>query len=144
MKKIYLASPFFTGLELLTYQDVIQDLRAQGYEVYVPQEHTIEGAWEMPNCAWGRAVFTEDVKAIHDCDVVMILNWGMYSDSGTAWEAGYAYANQIPTIQVLCGEPNTSYSLMMINGASKVIPLANVDHWEEESANIDLGRVIQK
>lgn len=143
-KKIYLASPFFNPLELLTYKDVIESLRSAGYEVYVPQEHSIEGAWEMPNHAWSREVFVEDVRAIHECDVMLILNWGMYSDSGTAWEAGYAYGNKIPTVQVLCGEPNTTYSLMMINGADKVIHLADVENWEEKSAEADLSKIIQK
>ena len=144
MKKIYLASPFFNAMELLTYKDVIEELRGKGYEVYVPQEHEIENAWEMPNNAWGRAVCVEDVRAIHECEVMLILNWGMYSDSGTAWEAGYAYGNKIPTVQVLCGEPNTTYSLMMINGCDKVVQLADVANWEEESANVDLAKIIQK
>ena len=144
MKKIYLASPFFNNMELLTYKNVIEDLRGKGYEVYVPQEHEIEDAWTMPNHAWGRGVCVEDLRAIHECEVMLILNWGMYSDSGTAWEAGYAYGNKIPTVQVLCGEPNTTYSLMMINGCDKVVQLADVANWEEESASVDLAKIIQK
>lgn len=41
--KIYLASPFFSHEEVEIYRQVIEDLRRAGYEVYVPQEHTIEG-----------------------------------------------------------------------------------------------------
>ena len=121
------------------------DLRVISYLCEVRHdEYAIEGAWEMPNHAWSREVFVEDVRAIHECDVILILNWGMYSDSGTAWEAGYAYGNKIPTVQVLCGEPNTTYSLMMINGADKVIHLADVENWEEKSAEADLSKIIQK
>ena len=46
MKKIYLASPFFDSHELNIYKMVIAELRGKGYEVYVPQEHEIENAWE--------------------------------------------------------------------------------------------------
>ena len=113
MKKIYLASPFFDATECHYYHRAIEALRSAGYEVYVPQEHSIEGGWEMPNEEWARRVFAEDVDAIRTSDVVMILNFGMYSDSGTAWEAGYAYALKIPTVQVLCGGANATYSLMM-------------------------------
>ena len=144
MKKIYLASPFFNNNELVRYRWVITQLRGVGYEVYVPQEHSIEGAWDMSNAHWARAVYREDIMAIAECECVMILNFGMYSDSGTAWEAGYANALRKYTVQVLCGGDNATYSLMMINGCDKVIDLDNVDHFEEVSANANLSKVIQK
>ena len=114
------------------------------HEVYVPQEHSIEGAWDMSNAHWARAVYCEDIKAIDECECVMILNFGMYSDSGTAWEAGYANALRKYTVQVLCGGDNATYSLMMINGCDKVVDLDNVDHFEEVSARTNLSKVIQK
>lgn len=142
--KIYLASPFFNNVELEIYRQVIQQLRGAGYEVYVPQEHSIKGAWDMSNTHWARAVYCEDIMAIAECECVMILNFGMYSDSGTAWEAGYAMALQKYTVQVLCGGDNATYSLMMINGCDKVVDLNNVDRFEEVSANANLSKVIQK
>lgn len=144
MKKIYLASPFFDATECHYYHRAIEALRSAGYEVYVPQEHTIEGGWEMPNEEWARRVYCEDVNALRTCDVVMVMNFGMYSDSGTAWEAGFAYGLQIPTVQVLCGGYNTAYSLMMMNGCDKVVEFRNLANWEEESAEVDLSIVIQK
>lgn len=144
MKKIYLASPFFDATECHYYHRAIEALRSAGYEVYAPQEHSIEGGWEMPNEEWARQVFAEDVDAIRTSDVVMILNFGMYSDSGTAWEAGYAYAMEIPTVQVLCGGANATYSLMMMNGCDYVVEFHNVANWEEQSAKISLDGTIQK
>lgn len=144
MKKIYLASPFFNSGELYYYSQVIKALRNKGYEVYVPQEHEIENAWDYPNCVWGQKVFEEDVKALKSCDVVMVLNFGMYSDSGTAWEAGFAFGIGKECIQVLCGCGNAVYSLMMANGCQKVIDFENVEYWEEESAFINLETIIQK
>ena len=126
-KKIYLASPFFNENELSVYFRVINALRDKGYKVYVPQEHEIE-----------------DVKALEDCDVVMVLNFGMYSDSGTAWEAGFALGIGKNCVQVLCGDDNTTYSLMMVNGTNKVIHVENVANWEEESAWQPLNKIIQK
>lgn len=144
-KKIYLASPFFNASELIVYKDVIHRLRTAGYSVYVPQEHIIEDAWSFSNKDWASQVYTEDISAIRDCDVVMILNFGMYSDSGTAWEAGFAYATNKTCIQVLCGaNENTTYSLMMINGCHKVITLDNIENWEEISAQTNLSKIIQK
>ena len=144
MKKIYLASPFFDATECHYYHRAIEALRSAGYEVYVPQEHSIEGGWEMPNEEWARRVFAEDVDAIRTSDVVMILNFGMYSDSGTAWEAGYAYGMKIPTIQVLCGGENATYSLMMMNGCDKVITFRQIAYWEENCACAHFNKIIQK
>lgn len=144
MKKIYLASPFFNASELAVYKETITRLRSAGYKVHVPQEHEVENAWDYSNADWAKRVFEMDVEAIHASDVVMVLNFGMYSDSGTAWEAGYAAAFGKPVIQVLCGFENATYSLMMINGANKIIFAENVQYWEEESANLSLDHVIQK
>lgn len=144
MKKIYLASPFFNDDELTIYRSVIGQLRSAGYAVYVPQEHDIPDAWDLSNEYWARAVYLADLDAIADCECVMILNFGMYSDSGTAWEAGYAMALGKYTVQVLCGGENATYSLMMINGCEKVIPLRNVARWEEMCAVADYSRIIQK
>lgn len=122
--KIYLASPFFNEEERGVYQAVITTLRKKGYDLFVPAEHEITNAWELNNQAWGEAVFGVDVLAINKCDVVIALNWGMYSDSGTAWELGYAFALGKKTINVYVLNNNT-YSLMMTNGANYNISLTD-------------------
>lgn len=142
--KLYLASPFFNEEELRLYRRAVEKLRLSGYDVFVPREHSIEGAWEMSNEDWADAVCNMDVNAICDCDVVIVLNFGLYSDSGTAWEAGYAYALKIPTVQILCGGANATYSLMMMNGCDYVVEFHNVANWEEQSAKISLDGTIQK
>lgn len=142
--KIYLASPFFNEAEIEVYRRAITLLRAEGYEVYVPQEHTIENAWSLSNEDWAGQVFVADLYAIDGCDVVMVLNFGMYSDSGTAWEAGYAYGKGKTVVQVLCGGENATYSLMMMNGCDKVISLCDVIHFEEWSSWVNFDKVIQK
>ena len=98
----------------------------------------------MSNAEWARKVFVNDVDAIHSCDVVMVLNFGMYSDSGTAWEAGYAYALKLPTVQVLCGGENATYSLMMMNGCDHIVEFEDLTYWEEKSAKLDTDGIIQK
>ena len=143
--KIYLASPFFNTEEVAIYRSVINDLRKVGHEVYVPQEHTIENAWHLSNKEWAQEVYIADTYAIADCDCVMVLNFGMYSDSGTAWEAGFAYAFNKKVVQVLCGGgDNATYSLMMLGGCHKVIHLRDVAQFTEENAWADMNKVIQK
>ena len=90
--KIYLASPLFTEFERENVKAVANYLRSKGHSVYVPMEHSIENAWDYPNHEWAQMVFDEDVKAIRECDEVHCIYYGLYSDSGTAWECGFAYA----------------------------------------------------
>lgn len=142
MKKIYLAAPFFTEAEIEVYRRVIRALRTEGYEVYVPQEHTIENAWSLSNEDWAAKVYCEDCSAIEKCDTVMVLNFGMYSDSGTAWEAGYGCAKGKQVVQVLCGGENATYSLMMMNGCYNIVELPQVASFEKVTANTE--KMIQK
>ena len=122
--KVYLASPFFNEAELKIYDEVIDLLRSEGeLSVFVPREHTIPDAWALPNHIWGENVFAVDYLAITQCDVVVVLNFGMYSDSGTAWECGCAYALGKKVVNVLCGEANEEYSIMMVNGTTATVTL---------------------
>lgn len=50
--KIYLASPLFTEFERNNVSALAYHLRKDGYEVYVPMEHTIENAWDLENHVW--------------------------------------------------------------------------------------------
>lgn len=89
--KVYLASPFFNKYERTNMELVLKVLRASGYEVFAPYEMTIDNAWEMPNHEWGINVFTKDIEHLKECDIVVALNYGLYSDTGTAFEIGYAW-----------------------------------------------------
>ena len=113
--KIYLASPLFTEYEKEKVAAVAEWLRSNGHDVYVPMEHSIENAWDYSNFDWARMVFEEDVKAIRACDEVWCIYYGLYSDSGTAWECGFAYA--LGKRVHLVDQSNNEVSLMMINGA---------------------------
>lgn len=119
--KIYLASPFFHEEEITIYEEAIRILRCQGLDVFVPREHTIPNAYELPNNIWGENVFAVDYLAITQCDVVVVLNFGMYSDSGTAWECGAAFALGKKVVNILCGCDDTEYSIMMVNGTNTTI-----------------------
>lgn len=120
MAKIYLASPWFNDRERVMYHDILNKMRQEGHEVYAPIEHEVPNAWEISNTEWGRAVFNVDVEAIRNCDEVWVLNFGMYSDSGTAWECGFAYGIGKTVRQLVYGFGECKdYSLMMLNGCDE-------------------------
>ena len=142
--KIYLASPFFNETELANISRAVEILKAKGLEVFVPMEHDVENKETLSNAQWAEEIFKIDKNGIDSSDAVVLLYGGIYSDSGTAWEAGYAMAAGKRTVQILCGEPNTTYSMMMISSADKVVEYHNVENWEEISAELSLDKVIQK
>lgn len=124
--KVYLASPWFKNNERVMYTQILQKMRAEGHEVYAPVEHEIPNAWDLSNAEWGRQVFFADIKAIDECEEVWVLNFGMYSDTGTAWECGYAYAKGKTVRQLVYDfTADKVFSLMMINGCEEYDSMCN-------------------
>lgn len=124
--KVYLASPWFKEREMTVYQQIIKKMRSQGIDVYAPIEHEIENAWELSNADWGHKVFMEDIDAIDSTDEVWVVNHGMYSDTGTAWECGYAYAKgKVIRQLVYTSAKENVFSLMMINGCDEYDSVEN-------------------
>lgn len=136
--KIYLASPWFKNNERVMYSQILNKMREQGHEVYAPIEHEIPNAWDLSNAEWGRHVFFADIQAIQDCDEVWVLNFGMYSDSGTAWECGYAYGIGKTVRQLVYGfGEDKTYSLMMINGCEEYDLMGNYLFNRDDEINIE-------
>lgn len=116
---VYLASPFFNGKELKVYKKVIDYLRnTLKYDLFVPQEHEVPNAWDMSNEDWAKVVFQMDLEALEACDTVVVLNWGLYSDTGTAWECGYAYAKGKKIYNIMLNNETNDFSLMLYGGCS--------------------------
>lgn len=122
---IYLAAPWFKPHEAETYKKVLNKLRESGEEVWAPIECIIDKENQLPNEEWARQIFAEDVKALDQCDRVVVINFGMYSDTGTAWETGYAYAKGKPILMLVDDEYEATYSLMMCNGCTTLNNIAN-------------------
>ena len=91
MMKIYLASPFFNEEENAWVENAEKILRNRGFDVYSPREHEVRDTDAVGTPKWARDTFRHDVHAIDESDCVVMLYHGNYSDSGTAWECGYAY-----------------------------------------------------
>lgn len=121
MKKFYLASPFFTERQRDTVCKVANILRAAGHEVFVPMEHKIEDAWSYSPKEWAEKVFSMDVDAIRACDEMIALYYGLYSDTGTAFEIGYAYAAQMPVHVIPMTKPGETLdvSVMIASAAAE-------------------------
>lgn len=91
--RIYLAGPLFTEEDKKINNFYASGYRAEGHEVYLPQEYKIPGAYEIDNLTWAKKVREHDIKMLEACHVVVaIVRGGKASDDGTAFEIGYAAA----------------------------------------------------
>lgn len=130
--KIYLAGGFFNPIQRGHIERAAKILRERGFDVFVPMEHEIEGGAEMSNVDWGIAVFYMDVEAINRCDAVVSVYEGMTSDSGTAWEIGYAFALKKP---IVCVHIDKRPASLMVTSSARV-NLIGVDALKEYDFNL--------
>lgn len=117
---IYLASPFFCDKTKDNVISISNQLRMCNFNVFVPMEHKIEDGENMDNNLWGKQVFQMDINAIQNSDALVVLYYGMDSDSGTSWEQGYAYAINIPTLLINCNENKYDKTINIMNACSSV------------------------
>jgi nucleoside 2-deoxyribosyltransferase len=95
MSRVYWAAAVFTAFERSLNARIGTALRAEGFDVFLPQEVAappLDGGWDL------RVVFEECRRELTRCDLVAALLDGAELDSGVAWELGYAAANGTPSI----------------------------------------------
>ena len=93
--KIYFAAPLFSEAEREFNVKVTKELRKEGFDVFLPQEHS--EITEVPDTDEKRrklltGFFTNDIEAIDGCDIFLIVLDGRVPDEGACFELGYAYA----------------------------------------------------
>ena len=118
---IYIAGPFFTDKERAFLKTVIESVKKffPNEELFIPMEHFIPNGENLSNNEWAEAVFKMDVEALNKCNHVVAAYLGLRSDTGTAWEIGYAYAKGIPITLVLSPEAlNGEVSIMPIQSSN--------------------------
>lgn len=124
--RIYLASPIFTETELKNIRNTEALLRGKGHQVFSPSENDFS-EYPVGTNAWSTYVFNIDRKYIDWADCVVMLYYGAFSDSGTAWEAGYAYGTNKPVVVVHCGEDS---NLMVHEGCHTNITLEELQTYD--------------
>lgn len=93
--KIYIAGPLFSLAER-TFNHNLKQLLKPFFDVYLPQEdggllvYMIKAG--MPAELAKEKVFDGDVRAVNDCNLLLIILDGRTVDEGAAFELGFAYA----------------------------------------------------
>lgn len=114
-KRIYLAGPFFSETQIKKaerLEKVLEEHDQVGH-VFSPRKHQ-HAEYELFSEPWRHAAYGSDVEAIDSCDVMVALADfdRADTDSGTAWEIGYAKAKGIPVV-VIKEEADITLNLMI-------------------------------
>ena len=121
--KVYVAGPFFREGERERLEKLREFFNSDEffdkYEFFVPMDHKIPGGETMPNGEWAWNVFEMDVKELAASDLVVGIYDTHYSDTGTAWELGFAFANHIPVL-LLCTNLEADNSIMPLIAADHI------------------------
>lgn len=124
MLKIYLAGALFSVAEREYNEKISAILEELGYEVFLPQNSS--------NTDDDAILFSELVNKINESDIVLAVCDGTQTDDGTAWELGYAFAKDIPTVLLRtdfrqrCDSDH--YNLMLKFSASDIINVSDLDN----------------
>ena len=126
---IYIAGPFFTDKERTFLKIVIESIKeiCPNEELFIPMEHFISDGENLSNNEWAEAVFKMKVEALNKCNRVVAAYLGLRSDTGTAWEIGYAYAKNIPVSLILSPEA--------LNGEVSIMPIQSSNYFRKTKVN---------
>ena len=126
---IYIAGPFFTDKERTFLKVLIKSVKKMfpNEELFIPMEHFIPNGENLSNNEWAEAVFKMKVEALNKCNRVVAAYLGLRSDTGTAWEIGYAYAKNIPVSLILSPEA--------LNGEVSIMPIQSSNYFRKTKVN---------
>lgn len=127
--KLYLAAPFFNERELACVQQAEEILFSRGFEVFSPRLHEVCTPAD-DQAAWSRETYFNDRRNLDRADIVVMLYYGGYSDSGTAWEAGYACGKGKPVVAVHVGAAADGSNLMIHESAATNITLEELRSYD--------------
>lgn len=86
--KIYFAGPLFTPYEREFIDRCAGQLRAAGFDVFVPHEHELA----LDGTVTAERIFAKDWAALSEAHAVLAILDGPMIDDGTACEVGIFYA----------------------------------------------------
>ena len=86
--KIYFAGPLFTPYERGFIDECAVQLRAAGFDVFVPHEHELA----LDGTVTAERIFAKDWAALSEANAVLAILDGPMIDDGTACEIGMFHA----------------------------------------------------
>ena len=136
--RVYVAGPLFSTAEH-EFNRKLKKLLEPYFEVYLPQD---DGGLMVDMIESGiapllaaRNVFDLDVRAIQDCDVMLVILDGRSVDEGAAFELGFAYALGKP-----CYAIKTDPRQLLPHGNNPMVDCALIDVFDRLPAVLAWAR----
>lgn len=95
MKKVYIAAPMFSYAELTFNEMLAITLEQNDFDVFLPQRSgykMVELMTEMTPLEARKKIFTKDISAVKESDIIIIVLDGRTIDEGACVELGFGYA----------------------------------------------------
>src|SRR5712664_3612763 len=89
-KRVFVAAPLYNDAERRFNASVAAALRAEGYNVWLPQEAPFI---QKGTATEKRRIFEGDMEALKESDLVLAILDGAQVEEGVAFELGVAYAS---------------------------------------------------
>ena len=112
--KAYLAGPWFNEEQMARLEMVKKMITASGLKVFSPKDESMFKQGDNP-----KQILDLNVKAIKDCDCIVVITDG--KDTGTIWEAGYAYAIGRPILYVWLSHQSWQKFNLMLGASGAVV-----------------------
>ncbi|MCW8128890.1 MAG: nucleoside 2-deoxyribosyltransferase [Planctomycetota bacterium] len=143
---IYLAGPLFTQAERTWNRELATQLEASlpGAKVLLPQDFKPHARYNDRR-HFGE-VYKLCVKGLDDCHAVVAILDGPDSDSGTAWEVGYAAAKGRPIIGIRTDyrpSQEQGVNLMLSRSCARIVSRASFDEQVGHVAR-DVARILAR
>ena len=91
MNYVYIAGPLFDDHERNYLESIAEIFETRGYKTFLPHRDAgvVSGEYTQEE---KKKIFTTDLNALKQADIIVALLTGRDVDSGTAAEIGYAFA----------------------------------------------------
>ena len=128
-KNVYIASPFFNPLQIQIVEDIKTALEEIGVEYYSPKDANLfENFKDMDP----KVIFNENVVNILNRDTVVVVTDG--KDVGTIFEAGFAFASNIPIVYVWLDRPEGAKFNLMLSQSGRTV-VGSIDELKQAFIN---------
>lgn len=115
MSKVYIAAPFFNDEQIQIVEDIKNILDENGINYFSPKDESMFKQGDDP-----KTILELNCNAIGSAPYIICVTDG--KDVGTIWEAGFAFALDIPIMYVWLGyKPEMKFNIMLAASAATVV-----------------------
>ena len=99
MNYVYIAGPLFDDHERNYLESIAEIFETRGYKTFLPHRDAGVVSDQYTEDE-KKKIFTTDLNALKQADIIVALLTGRDVDSGTAAEIGYAFANNVKFLNI--------------------------------------------